>query len=337
MSYNGGISDLSNFWFMTRKSRDLRTDMDLRAREFSTGEKNGKDITRAGETDRMVAIDRSIDLIAEYSKAVGNGALRAETMQSSLDAIRQGTQNIMLGVLSSLGSGSFANTIIQANGANEELSDVVAKLNANVAGQSLFSGAAVDQAAVTDANTMLADVEAILAAAPDVPTALANVDFYFFDPAGGYMTGIYTGSSLPGPDVSVGEGEQVSIDIRADSVSIRETLRHLSLVAAVSNGAFAGTQSQQELLLQDAADGNLNTANSLVTLQESLGYSEERLAARDTELNAEKMSLELARNRIATVDPYEAAARFQELEGLVDRLYTVTARLSSLSLANFLR
>ena len=337
MTYFNHVSDLSNSWLTARNSRGLRAELDVKARELTTGERRGSEIARNGETGRLDAIDRSLELLAGFGRTIAHGRARAEATQATLQSIRTATSDIMVGVLSLAQQDSFQSADIQAGQAVSELHRVVASLNGNVAGHSLFSGAATDRAAVTDAATMLSDIEAILSAAPDVATALTNVDFYFSDPAGGYMTGIYTGATSAGPDVSVGEGQTVGFDVRADDPAIRETLRNLTLVAAVANGAYGGSLQDKKALFINAGQTNLATSDNLIRLQERLGYAEEQLALAITTNEAQRLRLELSRNEIATVDTYEAAARFQELEGQVERLYTVTARLGALSLANFLR
>lgn len=337
MTQFGAISDLSKSWAMLRNGKAMRLEMDTAAREFSTGERNGSDIARAGQSDRLVAIDRSLNLLDHYKIGLSQGQSRADATQASLQSIRTSTADIMTNVLSLAKQDSFQSADIQASEAVGELNRVASSLNTNVAGHSLFSGSATDRSAISDPATMLSDVESILSASPDVATAIVSVDFYFNDPAGGFMTSIYGGSSTAGPDISVAEGERVGFDVRADDPAIRETLRNLTLVAAVANGAYTGSLADQKALLVNAGETNLSTSDSLIRVQEKLGYSQEKLSESTATNDAARLRLELARNDVAAVDEYEAAARFQELEAQVERVYTVTARLGSLSLANFMR
>ena len=337
MTYLNRFSDMANSWQMSRHSTQIRSMIDQSAKELTTGERRGVDIARSGEAAHLVAIDRSLDMLKGFAVGMNRAQTRAEATQAGIQTIRTGSAEIMMNVLSLAKQDSFISADIQATEAVGELGRAVATLNANVAGYSLFSGAASDQPAVTDADTMLADIETILAAAPDVATAIANVDFYFDDPTGGYMTSIYSGATLDGPDVAVNEGDHVSYGVRADDPSIRTTLRNLTLVAAVANGAYAGPLAEQKALLINAGETNLTSNDGLIRIQETLGYAQERMAEGQAANEAEKTRLDLARNEVAAADPYEAAARFQELEAQLERLYTVTARLGTLSLANYMR
>ena len=331
------VSDLSQSFSSLRHSRTIRAELDQKALELTTGQRSSQDIARTAETGRVAAIDRSLAFLDTIERAVEGANVRTSATQAALGSIRDGTRNLMLGVLSVTSTESSQTVEIQAREAIQELDSVVAALNTSVAGVSIFSGAATDQAAVTDAATILSDVEGILAAAPDVATALTTVDFYFNDPTGGYLSSTYTGSTDPGPDVTIGEGETVGFDIRADNDAVRETLRNVALVAAVANGAFAGTAEDNNAILTDAATGHLETSDALVRLQEGLGYVEERIQHAEARNEASRLRLQLSRNDIAAVDPYDAAARFEDLEAQVQRHYVVTSRLSDLSLVNFLR
>jgi len=337
MTFFAGMSDLSQSWSLQRHSRNLRSDFDKTATELTTGLKTSGEIARAGDTGRVLGIDRSLSLIDRFRQSTSVGALRLETTQSALQSIRTLGKDISLGILSLVDQDSFQTTDIQAEQAVTALQSAVSNLNTHVAGQSLFAGAATDTAAVVDAATLQADVEAILSAAPDVPTALANIDFYFNDPTGGYLTASYLGDTQDGPDITIGEGETVAMTVRADDATIREALRNLAIIAALSNDAYGGTMSEVRLLLKDAAETGLNTDLNLTKMQEKVGFAQERVEAAAARNNAERTRLQVARNDLASVDPYEAASRFEELQSQIETLYTVTARRSSLSLVNFLR
>ena len=332
-----GVSDLSSNWSLLRRSKSVRSAADTAGRELTTGQKGTDRIASEGNTQNVAAVDRSIQVLETVGNAISLGGLRAEATQNRLEDIRKGTEDVMQGILTLVKQGSAFSTKIQATEANAQLDSVVASLNSAAAGQSLFAGAQVNGAAVVSSQALLTDVEAILAAAPDVPTALANIDFYFNDPAGGYLTSGYLGSTLPVPDISIGEDETVGFDIRADDQAIRDTLRNLTMVAGLANGAFSGTPSETELLYQDAAQTNLTTSSDLLRLQEGLGYNQERIEDASARNSAETLRLQLYRSEVASVDQYEAAARLQDLEGQIDRIYLVTARLGQLTLANYLR
>ena len=75
----------------------------------------------------------------------------------------------------------------------------------------------------------------------------------------------------------------------------------------------------------------------MIDVQARLGVAEERIEIASVRVEAERSTLERALNDIVARDPYEAAAEFQALQIQLETVFGVTARLSSLSLNNFLR
>lgn len=54
-------------------------------------------------------------------------------------------------------------------------------------------------------------------------------------------------------------------------------------------------------------------------------------------LSAQRTSLEIAQNELSSADPYDTVMRLEETQFRLESLYTITARLSELSLVGFLR
>ena len=80
-----------------------------------------------------------------------------------------------------------------------------------------------------------------------------------------------------------------------------------------------------------------DSAGGLVRLRAELGAAQERISVAQDAADAESNTLQRTRNDLAGVDQYEAATRFTALEAQLESLYTVTARLSALSLTNYIR
>ena len=74
-------------------------------------------------------------------------------------------------------------------------------------------------------------------------------------------------------------------------------------------------------------------ANALV----SVGADAAQIEAARTRNAAEETSLGILRSDIGSVDPYEAGTRLEAIQSQLESLYLVTARVSRLSLAEYLR
>ncbi len=332
-----GLSDLAASWQLQRNNTSIKTNLSEVGQKLTTGEFLTKDISDAGNIQKLFAIDNSLEILERYKQSTDAGRVRLDGVQSILGQVRDVAANVGLGVLTAVESATISTSLVEARGAGPAMQTIVGLLNTNVAGHSLFSGAASDRAALASSDQIQADIDAIVAAAPDVATALADIDFYFNDPTGGFETTIYTGSLIDAPDIRLSETEVISVPIRADDQALRETLRNLSVFAAVANGGFAGSPTQQEAMLLDAATRNLSASDDVIKLRESTGFNQERLEEATARNDAERSGLMISRVDIANVDQYEMATMFQELQGQLEKMYAITARLSGLTLTNFLR
>ena len=337
MYYFGGVSDLAGSWSMRRTQGEVKMQTIIASEELTTGLKDTQKIANAGDVGRVFAIDRELSGIERYGQAMAAGRVRLDATQSSLATIRTTAQEVTLGVLSLLEADSFKSTEIQAAGAVPALRSVVTMLNGEIAGHSLFSGATIDRAPLKDGDEILADIEAIMAAAPDVATAQADIDFYFDDPAGGFATSAYSGSANDAPDISLAKGDTIAMTVRADTEALRDTMKNLAIIGAVANGTFAGTRKEQKELMLAASQDALQVNDQLVKLQERVGYDQERLERASTRNQAERMRLNIARTELTGADPYEAAGRFQELEAQMEKIFAITVKMSDLSLINYMR
>ena len=97
--------------------------------------------------------------------------------------------------------------------------------------------------------------------------------------------------------------------------------------AASAPGAMAGLTL---LRLADAKDG-------LVALSAEIGVDEERIAATRAGREAEAFSIEMAIAARTGADPARTAIELEATRTSLETLYAVTARMSRLSLADFLR
>jgi flagellar hook-associated protein 3 FlgL len=68
-----------------------------------------------------------------------------------------------------------------------------------------------------------------------------------------------------------------------------------------------------------------------------LGTVEGQIEAASTRNNSETSSLQIARNGITGVDPYETASKLEATRQQIEMLYTLTSRISRLSLVDYLR
>lgn len=336
MGLNHGIGDLAKGIAIRRQNLVIKTETFSAGQTMAAGERNSMDVAQSGESSKLSGLQRELNLLEEFGRATSQVRTKYETVQLALDQIRNETSETVLTVMTEIGQSQPALPRISAAEAEHAVRSVVSTLNRSVSGSSLFSGAATDQPAITDVNQLLSDVEMIVNNAPDALSARVAIDFYFDDAAGGFRTGIYSGSiSNTGP-VEVARNETVQLDLRADSDELRDVLKSLVTIYASVNATGGPPDHEKVALLKESAEDGLSANQSLVSVQQHIGSLQEKLKLTSEKNELMGGILSTAKSDIISVDLYEMASRFQEMQVQLEAAYQVTARLSSLSISKFM-
>ena len=211
-------------------------------------------------------------------------------------------------------------------------------MNAQIGGRALFAGAATDSPALADADTILSALTEVTATAADAAEAADRVDDWFA-PGGDFDTsGLgYVGSATRMSGFRVADGTRADIHIRADDPAIRETLKGLALAALVKDGPFNGNVEQRSDLARIAGGQLLSSQSAFIAARAEVGTAQATIENATTQNAAERTALSISRNEITSIDPYQTAVELREVEVQLETLYSMTARLSRLSLVNYLR
>ncbi|MEM6438338.1 MAG: flagellin [Pseudomonadota bacterium] len=330
------LPDLAQNQALRRDISDLRARLDVAGEEVASGLRSDPTRAAGGDPARLFAIERGQAEAERRAEAVVVAQGRVSTIQQALGGLQDLADELGLELSAALGRGDLVAARLHAQGAEGALQDAVNTLNKSYAGRSLFAGAETRAAAVAPAEDILADVEAIVSAAPDVATALADIDAYF-GPGGGFETVRYLGAAADGPQVSLDGGAVLPPGPRADDAAFRDLLKGLATAAVAADPAYAGPLDGAPDLLGAAASNAIQAREDVVFLRSELGLSEQRLEQAATRLSARRFALDRAWNDAFVRDPYEAASEFQALEAQLQSTFAVTARLASLSLSTFLR
>lgn len=336
----GGPESISDFYkssFLRRHVTLTKSAMSEATRELATETKAARKIARAGNVSNIFGLDKDLARIERYRTATSIEAARLTSSQTVLETIKTLIQDVSLDVVDKGQMGSEQSMIIAASAAVTGLQTVVSNLNSSVAGQMMFAGDATNTSPLASHTDIIADVRALIAAAPDTATALADVDTYFFDAGGGFETSIYQGSTQDKLPVTVSSTMMIDANLRADDPVVRTALRNLAIIAVVGEGAMSGNLPAQMGLLKDAGLSGLETVTDVTRIQERFGYAQEQIERVDTRNEAERYLLMRHRNDLANADPYETATRLQSLEAQLESVFVLTARLSGLKLVNFIR
>ena len=171
-------------------------------------------------------------------------------------------------------------------------------------------------------------------------TTLAGVQAVFdtwFGPGGDFEMIGYTGDTKDLSAFALGNGESVDLALRGDDASVRVLLKNAAMAALASDTSLGFDQTLQSEIVVAAGEGLAFQQNGLTEIRADLGYAQSRIEESATRIAAERTSFQMARTELLSVDPYETVTRLEDVQFQLEGLYTVTARLSRLSLTDYLR
>ncbi len=329
-----GVPTLLSAERLAASTAALRRQSESARLELTTGRIADLSAALGPRIGEALSLRAAIDAIVVRRQGLAQANLVSTATQASLERIGADGRSIASDALAANGRRDENALKVAAIEARVKLETVFATLNARIAGQSIFAGDATDRPALAGADRLLADVDALFASATDAADFEADLDSYFNDPAGGFQTSIYTGGAGSAPTIEVAPGERIAVAARANDQPIRDILRGLAAIAAA---ASAPPSALRDGSLSAGADAALAGAGGVIARQTEIGVAEQRAADAALLLEAEETSLTQAYNERTASDPFDAATRLQALEAQLNASFVITARLSQLSLANFLR
>lgn len=326
------IGDLAQSHFMRRSMTTVKTELDRLTEQVATGKTGDIGAQLQGDFAALAGLDTSLARLKGYTAVTADLGLLAEAQQRALDQIDRLTTDTSARLLSAA-YGPDDGVSAAGGQAFDALETALAALNLRHADRALFAGVASGGNAVAGVDAVMASVQTAVDGATDAASVIAAVGAWLDDPAG--FGTVYTGGAAI-PAVAVAPGEAVALDLTAEDPAIKASLRGLILGALLSGGTLAGDHAERAELARRSAEDLATNATARAALTGRLGLTQQRIAEAEARNSAESSALDIARNAMVAVDPYEAATRLQDAETRLETLYALTARLSRLSLAEYL-
>jgi len=330
------VPDLLAHDRLARAVADLKARSAVARTETVTGRYS--DLTKAlkGDVGGAHLLYKAVEDARAFQSTLSLAETRVRQTQSALAGAAGDSRRIVTDALSFINRGDDAALRTSAEDARITLTTLFASLSSSVAGRALFSGDAVDQPPLAPVDDLLADIGAILASAPDAAAAELALDEYFNDPLGGFATTIYTGGAGEAPRVEIAPGVRIGASVKADAQPLKDMMRGLAVLA--NYGAMPTVEGpERDAVMRSAVMLSIDAESRIVEMRAAVGIAESRISAsRERHQNEETVLTSLINSKTAR-DPYEAASALQHLESQLEASYLMTARLSRLSLANFIR
>lgn len=330
------FGDLAQTFQSQRQSTSLKSSAARLSTELTTGRIADPGKRLSGDFGPLAEISRTLKTLETYKITNAEAARFTGTLQSVLDQLRSLGGDVGQTLLQAGSSG--ASTFVDVGGAasRDALDAALSALNIRDAGRSVFAGIATSTPAVASADTIIAALLPMAAIETTAQGVIQAVDAFFAAPIGGFDDLGYLGAEQPLDPLNVAPDATVSINVTANSPAIRDMLKGLVTGALLAEGVLSGNQAQQGALAQTAGERVSSASGGIVTLQGRIGIVEARIDVAGTRNAAERAVLETRRAGIVGADSYETATALQQTQSQLETLFTITARLSTLKLSDFL-
>ncbi len=331
---NLSVGDMAQTMILSRHSLTLKASLQTLSTEVTTGIVVDKTHAVHGDYAPLAGIEASLTQLQAFHAVTSETTILTSVMQTALNAMSDHAKALGPALLAAATSNSPARIDTLGVDAGQRLQSVMSSLNTRLGERSVFAGTATDRAAVADTETMMAALDTAVSGAlssADVETA---VNAWFADPSG-FAATVYQGGNPLAP-VPVSADELARVDVTALDPGIVATLKGLAMATLLQRGVLAGSDVARADLAKRAGESLASSATDRALLTARLGTVQAGIANAATRNEAEKSALETARLDLISVDPYETATKLEQTQTQLQTLYTITARLSRLSLVDFL-
>ncbi|NUH66764.1 flagellar hook protein [Sulfitobacter sp. S0837] len=331
------IGDLAQSFMLRNRNTALKQEMTRLTTELSTGQVADTRAVLGGNYSYLTEIERKLETLTGYDVATTEANHMAGAMQSALERIESLGTDLSLSLIAAGTSAVGTSKSVVAADARNAMAALVGTMNSNIAGRSMFSGTATDRAPLPDDTALLDALKtAITSAGATSPTdIMAAATNWFNDPAG-FAATAYQGSDNALAPMTLSETESVRLDIRATDPDLKTMLRLSAVAALAEDPALALTEPEQTELFEMTGQQMLAGRDGITSLRAKVGFAEARIEQVSSRNAAEKTSLDYAKANLLASDPYDAATKLEEVQFQLQSLYSVTVRMSQLSLVNFL-
>lgn len=330
------VGDRSLQFNTMRATTQIKTRLSILTEEMGSGLAHDLTGHLRGDTARLADVDHRLNLITGFSSTATEAGQTLTAMQTTLQGV-ESTRSQLAAQLVALPSSAMPNHISNAIGSGRGAFDnIIRAMNTTLGNRSLFAGAATDTIPLAEPDAMIASLSAAVAGsvtANDVQTA---INTWFDSPTGGFATMGYLGDTGPALTRRIDTDTSVQLDGRADDPAIKALLKAAATAAMAGDSGLTLTDTVKSDLLRGAGLALLSAAQPLVNIQARLGIAEQTVEETTVRHSAQKTAYGIMRNDLVSADPYDTAAELQQVQKQLETHYTLTARLSRLSLVEYI-
>lgn len=333
------VGDLARAYAMRSNTARLRSTLDVLTQEISSGEVKDLGLRLRGDTGILNSLEARLALTEQFQKNLKDAVVQTNEQQAALGTAHEVANKLATKILTSSLQASPSPLPSFVAEAEQALTDVVTRLNLEYGGQYLFAGLAVDQPPLISAAGImdrLEELTADLATADEVTRAVS--EWFDAEPGeGGFVDTAYKGTLDTARIFKVSRSRFVNLGASAVDPEVRTLLKGLALTALAGRGLAEGQHETKLAMVRKGGQIVFDNEPALTGYRAKIGIIQENLEIQDPENTASLSTLLRTRNQIRQVDPYETIAALSETQSQLEAVYKLTARLSKLSLTEYLR
>lgn len=331
------LGDLSTTFLLSRQTHQLKTQIQKHSTELTTGRTSDLSKTVKGDFRSIASIEHGLSLAKNDRLSINEAQGFATAAQAALGVVQDRSEYVS-GVLLTVPDSPNLPTINRTGReVRQAFEAFLGAMNQRSADRAIFAGDATDGMALASVDTMMADIEATITGLSTAADVEAAVDLWFDTPGTGFDALGYVGSDTALSKFNLGGGESTAMSITASDPALRKVMKGFAMGVLAGSSAFAGTVEEKVALAQNSALRVIDGTSAVVDIRAKIGASEAAIETAKVRNSTEMTSLELARSELVGADPYEAATKLETAKTQLETLFALTARISRMSLVDYLR
>jgi flagellar hook-associated protein 3 FlgL len=318
--------------------------------ELSTGRYADVGKTLGAQTGVSVSLRQDMDQIQSIKDTNSIVLTRMQGSQAALNVLATTSQTFLNALTPAQSSGSIPDTIVQqAQASMQTLQD---QLNASLDGQFLFAGINSDVKPMDDyygdppsagaqavKNAFIAkfgmspdDPNASSISASDMQDFLTNEFSDLFSDAN--WSADWSAASDKPVNSRISRTETANTSVTANDNTFRQLTQAFTMISGLGFQNLNG--SAQQVVMQQATQLVSNGIGNLTKVQSFLGVTQQRVSDSSDQIDTQIDFLNKSINGLESVDTAAVTTQISDLSTALEAAYSVTNRLSNLSLMDFL-
>lgn len=331
------IGDLAHSFQMRAHNTRIKQEFIRLSETLASGKHSDMSKELRGEFSNLASVERSIETLSAHRTTATETRTLLETAQIALETVQDLGTDLGPSLITAGNSAHPAILRTTSTDAAQKFDSVVAALNVRIADRSVFSGMATDKPALLNATEILDEVRSLVVGFTDVNDVITTVNSWFSDPGGGYETFAYKGADTALAPIPISETEEVHFDVTAEASALRSTLRSFALGAIAIDLPLISNNEDQAFLMKEAGEQMMTSQSNVAILRADIGAMEAYTESATVRNGASLSVFKIMQTDYYSADPYEIASQLEAAQAQLEAVYTLTARISRLSLADYLR